>query len=222
VLGADCEEQELIVQPADVASHLSSSSEAADDTQGYLALLAKTHSRNVGSVPEAPDTLWVGGIPEEMVSGTDSEAEAAIREICERFGTILATTVRRKPGLNKSWALLTFSDPESVELAALSGLAGQGGEGDVELRVQPADIESELHKGTTGYLAHAAHRHEQEVAIARTMIRGWWDKSGLTAALGGGGGKGKGGRRFSIEKKLARFRALSLVQQQQAQPEAQA
>jgi hypothetical protein len=46
----------------------------------------------------------------------------------------------------------------------------------VELRVLPADVEKELQKGTTGYLAHTARRHEKEVEAAKKLLRGWWDQ----------------------------------------------
>jgi hypothetical protein len=57
----------------------------------------------------------------------------------------------------------------------LAYCAQEGAE--VDLRVKPADIECELQKGTTGYLAHMASRHEKEVANAKSLMRGWWNRA---------------------------------------------
>ena len=71
----------------------------------------------------------------------------------------------------------------------------EGVEEPVELRVMIADVEAELQKGTTGYLAHMASRHEEEVENARKLLRGWWDR--------------RMNRRLNW-RCLARFRPLSL------------
>ena len=206
VLDADYEELELRVEHLDLKSNLAKSAE----TSGYLALLASTHHRTLDPL-DAPDTLWIGGIPEQLVGGSDEEAVAAVRELCDRFGEVLATTVRKKPGENKSWALVTFEAADSVEMAVLAGLFAKASDGtDVELRVAPADVEAELQKGTTGYLAHTVTRHEKEVANARKLLRGWWDRA-AKAGQGLPSAAAVGGRRFSIEKRLQRFRALSLT-----------
>ena len=49
---------------------------------------------------------------------------------------------------------------------------------------------------------------EEEVENARKLLRGWWDRAGLTAAFAEQQADGTG-RRFSIERRLARFKPLS-------------
>ena len=201
VMDVECEELTLKVELIDVAGHLQQSRE----TQGYLSLLAKTHQ---GSLKMSDlDTVWVGGLPAEFLGASEETSVAALADLCGRFGEIVTTTVRSKEGANKSWALVTFADCASVELAVQAGMFVPGPSGaDVELRVEVADVQAELLKGSSGYLAHVARRHDEEVEYARAMVRGWWDRSGLTAELASGRE-----RRFSIEKKLQRFRPMSLT-----------
>jgi hypothetical protein len=198
-MDADCEELTLKVEGVNVEEHL----EQSKATQGYLSLLAKTHT--TGLDPTPADTIWVGGLPAVFLG---EAPEAAVTDLCSRFGEIVTVTVRTKPGENKSWALVTYADAESADLAVQAGMyvPVAGSETPQELRVEIADVEAELQKGTTGYLAHMATRHEEEVENARKLLRGWWDRAGLTAALA----EGAGGRRFSIERRLARFKPLSL------------
>lgn len=47
---------------------------------------------------------------------------------------------------------------------------------------------------------------EAEVEAARKLLRGWWDRAELTAASAEQKAGGIG-RRFSIERQLARFKA---------------
>ncbi len=201
IMDADFEELTLKVERVNFAEHM----ERSKATQGYLSLLTKTHKTGLGDTPI--DTVWVGGLPELMLGDSP---EAAVQELCARFGDIVTCTVRTKPGENKSWALVTYADPASAQLAVQAGLCVpiEGVEEPVELRVQVADVEAELQKGTTGYLAHMATRHEEEVENARKLLRGWWDRAGLTQAFSAEGGQGE--RRFSIERRLARFKPLSL------------
>ena len=45
-----------------------------------------------------------------------------IRDLCAGFGEVLATTVRKKEGTNKSWSLVTFTSPDCVEEAMAAGV----------------------------------------------------------------------------------------------------
>lgn len=197
-MDADFEELTLKVERVNLGEHL----ERSKATQGYLSLLTKTHT--TGLDPTPVDTVWVGGLPGSLLG---EAPDAAVQELCGRFGDVVTVTVRTKPGENKSWALVTYADPASAELAVQAGMCVpvEGAAEPVELRVEVADVEAELQKGSTGYLAHMASRHEEEVENARKLLRGWWDRAGLTDAFSGGKE-----RRFSIERRLAKFKPLSL------------
>lgn len=157
-MDAECEELTLKVERVSVEEHL----ERSKATQGYLALLAKTHTGAIEEVPQ--DTIWVGGLPESILGETP---EAAVSEMCGRLGEIVTVTVRRKEGENKSWALVTYADPQSAELAVMAGMyvPVEGSGAPLELRVELADVEGELQTGTTGFLAHVGARHVSTQAI---------------------------------------------------------
>ena len=162
-MDAECEELTLKVERVNVEEHL----ERSKATQGYLALLAKTHT---GALDEAPpDTIWVGGIPESILG---EAPEAGVTELFGRLGDIVTVTVRQKPGENKSWALVTYADPQSAELSVTAGMyvPVEGSETPLELRVEIADVEGELQKGTTGYLAHVGSRHVRTQAIRALLV----------------------------------------------------
>ena len=48
--------------------------------------------------------MWVGHIPDYVVEG--GRGEKLLREALSSFGGIVSATVRNKPGVNKSWALV--------------------------------------------------------------------------------------------------------------------
>ena len=77
IMDAECEELTLKVERVSVEEHL----ERSKATQGYLALLAKTHTGAIEEVPQ--DTIWVGGLPESILGETP---EAAVSEMCTRIG----------------------------------------------------------------------------------------------------------------------------------------
>ena len=56
-------------------------------------------------------TIHVGGL------GGEFEDEGAIGEVFSRFGRFIQATVRQRPGINKSWALVTLSDRAACERA---------------------------------------------------------------------------------------------------------
>ena len=76
------------------------------------------------SPPVATDTVWVGGIPLNLVGGESSitsvlniNANKSISSLFSQFGAVKHSTVRVKPGENKSWALITFEDSAAAQRA---------------------------------------------------------------------------------------------------------
>ena len=66
-------------------------------------------------------SIWVGGIPEslvavDMTASTDLESSPLAKLFCS-FGTIVSLTTRQKPGLNKSWAFITYEKPAFASAA---------------------------------------------------------------------------------------------------------
>ena len=60
-------------------------------------------------------TVWVGGIPGNIVGNAESailniNANKNVKSLMTTFGPVTHSTVRGKPGVNKSWALVTFED----------------------------------------------------------------------------------------------------------------
>lgn len=60
-------------------------------------------------------TVWVGGIPGNIVGSAESaflniNANKNVKSLMTTFGPVTNSTVRVKPGVNKSWALVTFED----------------------------------------------------------------------------------------------------------------
>jgi hypothetical protein len=75
VLDAEYEELDLRIEPFDMTGHLQKS----DETSGYLALLAKTHSKTLAPDNEGTDTLWLGGIPAGLIAGDDEVANQVVQ-----------------------------------------------------------------------------------------------------------------------------------------------
>lgn len=126
--------------------------------------------------PRPPDRerrIWVGGIPDELVPGistNNEESETSGESVSvslncklgrcfERFGKLVALTLRRKPGRCKSWALATFEQAEAAKAALAANT--QYGTPPVTLIVKREDIEQELRKPTTGALAGAARQQKE-------------------------------------------------------------
>ena len=57
----------------------------------------------------AARTVWVGGLPASMSTGSDVE------KILRRVGDIESAHVRVKEGVNKNWALVLFKTAESAQ-----------------------------------------------------------------------------------------------------------
>ena len=58
-------------------------------------------------------TVWVGGIPSNIVQGSPNavlniNANKHVKSLMSTFGPVASSTVRVKPGVCKSWALVTF------------------------------------------------------------------------------------------------------------------
>eukprot|EP01043_Picozoa_sp_COSAG02_P050055 COSAG02_NODE_5097_length_4633_cov_3.366343_1_plen_1011_part_00 len=123
--------------------------------------------------------IWVGGIPEELVaeSGVVAAAEpVTLPRDCklarqfERFGEVVAVTLRRKPGPCKSWALITFENPEQSGAALRSDI--QYGSPPITLKVRREDAKTQLQKPTTGALgAVCRSQQEAEETWFRTMLK---------------------------------------------------
>jgi hypothetical protein len=68
-----------------------------------------TPLRRQQSVDDERRTVWVGGIPAQLVAEPSC---AVLRRMFGAFGQIAAVTPRQKPGENKSWAFVTFAKEE--------------------------------------------------------------------------------------------------------------
>ena len=60
-------------------------------------------------------TVWVGGIPSNIVQGSSNavlniNANKHVASLMSMFGPVVSSTVRVKPGVCKSWALVTFEN----------------------------------------------------------------------------------------------------------------
>jgi hypothetical protein len=60
-------------------------------------------------------TVWVGGIPSNIVGSAEAailniNANKNVKSLMTTFGPVVSSTVRVKPGVNKSWALVTFEN----------------------------------------------------------------------------------------------------------------
>lgn len=126
--------------------------------------------------PGAPDstkTVWVGGIPESLLTINMTESSDTVDEpiasIFKKFGTVVSLTTRQKPGINKSWAFVTFADSSSADLA----LAEPVTHGSVVLHVARADVAEQLKRTTTGALAQIWQvQQEKEEKWMRSLLEG--------------------------------------------------
>ena len=129
-------------------------------------------------------TLWLGGLPDELLGSEEEEARAFVAQLCGQFGAVLAASVRLKPDKPRgSWALVTYEKSGAVQLAVARGITAAVDGEEVELRVVAADVEQELQKrdttgylgtgflGTAGYLAHIDHVHTERRRQAATKIQ---------------------------------------------------
>ena len=87
-------------------------------------------------------------------------ANRNITSLFSEFGEISNSTVRVKPGANKSWALVTFKTAEAAAGCLEAGVTVMGAEYEqLALTVQAVDVEGELAKKgeSAGYLQVTGH-----------------------------------------------------------------
>jgi hypothetical protein len=87
-------------------------------------------------------------------------ANRNITSLFSEFGEISNSTVRVKPGANKSWALVTFKTAEAAADCLEAGVTVMGAEYEqLALTVQAVDVEGELAKKgeSSGYLQVMRH-----------------------------------------------------------------
>lgn len=125
--------------------------------------------------------IWVGGIPEELVAGSGVAETVAAEPVTlprdcklarcfEHFGEVVAVTLRRKPGPCKSWALITFENPEQAGAALRSDT--RYGSPPITLKVRREDAKAQLQKPGTGALgAVCRSQQEAEESWFRTMLK---------------------------------------------------
>jgi hypothetical protein len=90
--------------------------------------------------PDTTKTVWVGCIPEALLSidmtASSETGDAPIASVFGQFGAVVSLTTRQKPGLNKSWAFVTFAESSSADLALATPVA----HGSVTLQVTIATL----------------------------------------------------------------------------------
>ena len=70
-----------------------------------------------------------------------------------------------KPGVNKSWALVTFKDIENSQRCLQEGITVMDANyEEIQLRLSYSDVEGQLQKNPTGTLAKMASKHAADLA----------------------------------------------------------
>lgn len=129
----------------------------------------------------------VGGIPESLIvmDMTASEDEIDIEssplaKLFAGFGAIVSLTTRQKPGLNRSWAFITFENAASVEKALKAKPVKHGS---VQLEIKKADVEEQLQRSETGALADVWRRQqEKEMKWMQSLLHGMHNDESYKAA----------------------------------------
>lgn len=133
---------------------------------------SKGASEPAAEAVNVTDTVWAGGIPLNLVGGESAlksvlnlDANTSVASLFEQFGDVRHSTVRVKPGNNKSWALITFKEIASAEKCIDEGITimDEGYE-EIQLRLSYSDVEGQLQKNPTGALAKMAKKHEADLA----------------------------------------------------------
>ena len=97
------------------------------------------------------------------------------------FGTIVSLTTRQKPGLNRSWAFITFENVASVEKALKPAKPVK--HGSVQLQIKKADVEEQLQRSETGALADVWRRQqEKEMKWMQSLLHGMHNDESYKAA----------------------------------------
>ena len=130
----------------------------------------------------------MGGIPESLIvkdmtaSSDETDIESSpLAKLFARFGTIISLTARQKPGLNRSWAFITFATSSSVEQALKPDHAVK--HGSVQLQVEKTNVEEQLQRSETGALAEVWRRQQQkEMEWMQSLLHGMNTDASYTAA----------------------------------------
>ena len=100
-------------------THPAATAEEGTPPEGASAAEPKPES--VAAAPDSTKTVWVGGIPESLLTvdmtGSADTVDEPIASIFKQFGAVVSLTTRQKPGINKSWAFVTFADSSSADLS---------------------------------------------------------------------------------------------------------
>jgi hypothetical protein len=141
------------------------------------------------STDNSERTVWVGQLPTYC-----ADKPSLLTDALSEFGKVLSTTVRRKEGDRKSWALVTFTEATAAAAAAARGRARRGsvgsasgsvtlsmGGGDdgpkkaVRVLIQQSKVDQHLEKDGSGALAQIHASQERKLAAAvriQSVFRG--------------------------------------------------
>ena len=130
----------------------------------------------------------VGGIPESLIvkdmtaSTDDLDLESSpLAKLFSGFGTIISLTTRQKPGLNRSWAFITFEKAASAEEALKPGCVVK--HGSIQLHVEKTNVEEQLQRSETGALAEVWRRQQQkEMKWMQSVLHGMHNDASYKAA----------------------------------------
>ena len=119
----------------------------------------------------------------DMTASTDGTVleSSPLAKLFSRFGTIVSLTTRQKPGLNRSWAFITYELPGSAQEALK--VEHELKHGSVQLQVEKANVDEQLQRSETGALADVWRRQqEKEVKWMRSLLQGMHADTNYKAA----------------------------------------
>lgn len=130
----------------------------------------------------------MGGIPESLIvkdmTASADEADltsSPLAKLFAEFGTIISLTTRQKPGLNRSWAFITFDNATSVREALEPGRTVK--HGSIELQIAKANVEEQLQRSETGALATVwRQQQEKEMKWMQSLLHGMHNDASYKAA----------------------------------------
>ena len=150
------------------------------ESTGAMRDVAQSHQDKLTQVLRVASrfTVHVDGLSGKL------EEEEALAQAFGAFGTILATTLRRRrEGKKRSWALISFSKDSEAE-AAVGGVGTLGAE--PALLAQQLDLDKALE--STGGMAEVARLHQDRLAA----IMSGSPKAQTSAPPSEGKGEGEG------------------------------
>jgi CRP-like cAMP-binding protein len=113
-------------------------------TASSVALSTGAASRNsAGDDGKFDDFKFEGCTVHVGNLGGRLEQEDALHELFDPFGRFLQATVRDRPGINKSWALVTFSTEGAKQAALAASLLADGGDGTL-LKIKEVSMEAAM------------------------------------------------------------------------------